>query len=115
MEIIGSIKEKINRARLKKVLVLPEENIKYSQKIQELKEKIINSIPTDLDDMEKAYYIYIELGKALNEDPINVFGVYKDRERLHKKKIEDSLEGNCKAIAELYVQILRDERVGIRM
>lgn len=114
MKIIDLVKEKMNRLILGKKLVIPSHNYNYSEEVNQIKEEIIKSIPENIEDMEKAYFIYIELGKKLFENPINAFGMDKEKEELSKKKIEKELEGNCKAIAELYVNILNDDRVGTK-
>ena len=114
MKIVNLFKEKIDKLILKRKLLLPVRDYNYVDSVKKIKEDIINSIPENLEEIEKAYYIYIELGKVLNENPINAFGTYKEREKLSDKKIEDELHGNCKAIAQLYVNILNDKRVGIK-
>ena len=114
MKIIDILKEKIFNIKVRKKHLLPNPDYNYANDVIKIKERIISSIPANITQMEKAYYIYLELGKILYEDPINAFGKKKDREELSNKKIDNMLHGNCKAIAELYVSILNDERVGIK-
>ena len=113
MNIIELFKQKIKRIMLKKQLVLSDYNTNFSEDINQIKEEIISSMPGNIEEIEKAYYIYIELGKRLFENPINALGKYTEREELSYQKIDQDLHGNCKAIAELYVNILNDDRVGI--
>lgn len=97
------------RIKLRKRLLIPSSNPDYEDSIKQIKEKIINSIKgKDFTKIEEAYYVYIELGKILSEDPINAFGEVEERRDLFNQKIEKELQGNCKAIAELYASILKD-------
>lgn len=97
------------RIRLRKRLLIPSSNPDYEDSIKQVKEKIINSMQSrEFSKIEEAYYVYIELGKILSEDPINAFGEVEERRGLFNKKIGKELQGNCKAIAELYVSILGD-------
>jgi len=114
MRIIDLVKEKVNRINLQRKYLLPSPNYNYTDSVKEIKERIINSIPEGLSELEKAYYIYLELGKDLYENPINMFGEREERIGLSNINIGDELHGNCKAIAELYATILKDKRVNIR-
>lgn len=97
------------KIRLRKRLLIPSSNPDYEDSIKQVKEKIINSMQgKDFSKIEEAYYVYIELGKILSEDPINAFGEVEERRDLFNKKIGKELQGNCKAIAELYASILED-------
>lgn len=97
------------RIRLRKRLLIPSSNPDYEDSIKQVKEKIINSMQgKEFSKIEEAYYAYIELGKILSEDPINAFGEVEERRDLFNKKIGKELQGNCKAIAELYASILED-------
>lgn len=75
---------------------------------------IITNMPSDLSEIEKAYYIYLELGKLLNESPEFVFSDRKGQEEHYNDVIKnDEYYGICKSISELYVSILSDKRIGI--
>lgn len=74
---------------------------------------IIDNMPKGLSKMEKAYYIYIELGKILNEDPRFVFAEEEERIARYNNPVSDKFYGICKSMAELYVSILKDERIGV--
>lgn len=84
----------------------------YTDKVVALKEKIISSMPKELTHLEKSYYVYRELGKELSEHPANVFDIFNSK-YLSLEPIKDDFQGNCKAIASLYVDILKDNRVGV--
>lgn len=105
------ILNKFRHQILKKKLVINEEN-NYSDEVIALKEKIINGMPDNLSQLKKAYYVYRELGKELSENPANVFDFFCAY-LLSEKPIDGDFQGNCKAIASLYVDILRDKRVGV--
>lgn len=92
--------------------IIVNENFNYSFKVLSLKEKIIKSIPQDLSKIEKAYYVYIELGKILSESPANAFDFF-GKEHLSEVPIGNDFQGNCKAIAILYRDILKDPRINI--
>ena len=80
-----------------------------SDKIQ----SILNNIPEDLTQIEKAYYIYLELGKILNEDPKFVFNDYEKCKQLYNNKINKKFYGICKSMSELYGSILSDKKINI--
>lgn len=63
--------------------------------------------------MKKAYYIYLELGKRLNENPEFVFNNREYKEEHYNDPTNEKYEGVCKSISELYVKILTDKRIGI--
>ena len=76
------------RIRLRKRLLIPSSNPDYEDSIKQVKEKIINSMQgREFSKIEEAYYVYIELGKILSEDPINAFGEVEERRDLFNKKI----------------------------
>ncbi|HIU51856.1 MAG TPA: hypothetical protein IAB70_04460 [Candidatus Merdicola faecigallinarum] len=75
---------------------------------------MINNMPQNLSQIEKAYYIYLELGKIVSENPKFIYA----NEEKRKKHYNDPLDsknyfGICKSISELYVSILKDPRIGI--
>ena len=74
---------------------------------------IIDNMPADLTDIEKAYYIYIELGKILKENPNFVLGNLDFKKEHYNDKIDSNYSGICKSISELYVSMLKDKRVGL--
>ena len=49
---------------------------------------IINNMPQDLSEIEKAYYIYLELGKIVSESPQFVFTDREGKERHYNYKID---------------------------
>lgn len=85
------------------------QNLVSTKQIQ----NILNNIPEDLTQMEKAYYTYLELGKILKEDPKFVFSGFQDNKRMYHNKINKNFYGICKSISELYVSLLRDKKIGI--
>lgn len=70
-------------------------------------------MPKDLSKLERAYYIYIELGKIINENPKFVYD-YSDvdmDESYDSILLDGNNYGVCKTISELYVAILREENI----
>lgn len=76
-------------------------------------DRIINNMPSNLSQIEKAYYIYLELGKLIIEDTEFVFGDWKTKNETYYHNIDKEFIGICKSISELYVAILADDRIGI--
>jgi len=74
---------------------------------------ILENMPEGLSKIEKAYYVYIELGKIMKEDPNFVYSVGAGRRERYEDKVNDEYFGICKSISELYVVMLSDERVGV--
>ena len=70
-------------------------------------------MPKNLSKIEKAYYVYLELGKILSENPEFVFNNREEKERSYNDVIDSKYYGICKSISELYVSILKDKRIGI--
>lgn len=117
MNIIGYLKNIINRIKTKKqnqlLLDSPENLYKDLVNSSEIND-IINNMPQNLSQLEKAYYIYLELGKIVSESPQFVFNDMEGKKDHYNDKIDDtSYAGICKSISELYVNILKDKRVGI--
>ena len=79
---------------------------------------IIENMPKGLNDLEKAYYCYIELGKIIGEDPEFFLNFGKIKRNLSKnrdlKESEKGYLGNCRSISRLYCAVLSDERVGVK-
>lgn len=71
--------------------------------------KIINNVPPNLSKIEKAYYVYIELGKIINESPKFVLANVKEKKKRYNDKIDNNYYGICKSISELYVAILNNK------
>lgn len=76
-------------------------------------ESIITNMPSDLSDLEKAYYVYIELGKVVSENPDFVFSDRPYKIEHYNDAMDEKFYGICKSISELYVSVLKDERIGI--
>ena len=116
MKIVKSFKKLLQKIKRKcqnqLVLKLPK-NL-YIDFIKELPiDSILNNIPPNLSEMEKAYYIYIELGKILNQNPKFVFANKKGKKEHYHDKIDEEYYGICKSMSELYIRMLKDSRVGI--
>lgn len=74
---------------------------------------IINNMPQSLSEIEKAYYIYIELGKIISYDSKFQFADRKGRDKIYNDLIYDEeYNGICKSMSELYVSVLK--RIGIQ-
>lgn len=110
---MGLIRNIINRiARKRDILMLDE--AKYKDLVSSDKiESIITNMPSNLSDLEKAYYVYIELGKVVSENPEYVFNDRSGKEEHYNDEMDENFYGICKTISELYVSVLRDERIGI--
>lgn len=116
MIIVDYFKNFINKIKSKKqnqlLLDVPENT--YTSLINSSQiDSIINNMPQNLSEIEKAYYIYLELGKIVSENPNFVFTDLKGKEKLYDDEIDSNYYGICKSISELYVSILRDKRIGI--
>lgn len=114
MKIVDNIKNFIHKIKKKSQLLLdPPVNL-YSYLINSPKiQNVINNMPQNLSKMEKAYYIYLELGKFLSESPTFVFSDIAGKKIHYNDMIDDEYYGICKSFSELYVSILADERIGI--
>ena len=116
MKINDFIRNLINRFKKKSnnipLLESPKNLYKDIIKTEEI-ETIISNMPQNLSQIEKAYYIYIELGKIVKENPQFVFSEVQGKYEHYNDKIDDNYYGICKSISELYVGILRDKRIGI--
>ena len=110
---MGILRRIINRiTRKRNILMLDEAKYKglvASDKI----ESIISNMPSDLSNLEKAYYVYIELGKVVSENPEFVFADRAGREAHYNDQMDTEFYGICKSISELYVSVLKDKRIGI--
>lgn len=76
MSIIYYIKNLLNKIKDKRNgnIILTSSQDLYSDFITKPEiTSIIDNMPTNLSQMEKAYYIYLKLGKFLSESPTFVF------------------------------------------
>ncbi len=71
-------------------------------------ENILKNIPDGLTKLEQAYYVYIELGKIVKEDPKFVFSTIEEKKERYNDAIDEQLFGICKSISELYVSLLKE-------
>ncbi len=114
MGLIKRLKGLFSRRKKDNKLLLDSPQNLYSDLINDEKiETIISNMPKDLFEIEKAYYIYIEFAKLLNEDPHFVLGNLDWKKEHYNDKIDSNYFGICKSISELYVNTLKDERIGI--
>lgn len=116
MKIVDYLKNFINKIKSKKQnqLLLDSPKNLYTDLINSSKiDTIINNMPQNLSELEKAYYIYLELGKIVSESSQFVFTDREGKERHYNDAIDSEYYGNCKSISELYISILRDKRIGI--
>ena len=116
MRIVDYLKNFINKLKNKKQnqLLLDSPKNLYTNLINSTEiDTIINNIPQNISQIEKAYYIYLELGKIVSESPQFVFTNREGKERHYNDVIDSKYYGICKSISELYVSILRDKRIGI--
>ena len=116
MKIVYYLKKFINKLKNKKKnqLLLDSPKGIYKSLINSSKiDNIINKMPKNLSKIEKAYYVYLELGKILSENPEFVFNNKEEKEKSYNDVIDSKYYGICKSISELYVSILKDKRIGI--
>ena len=116
MRIVDYLKHFINKLKNKKQnqLLLDSPKNLYTNLINSTEiDTIINNMPQNISQIEKAYYIYLELGKIVSESPQFVFTNREGKERHYNDVIDSKYYGICKSISELYVSILRDKRIGI--
>lgn len=116
MKIVDYLKNFMATLKSKKrnqlLLDLPD-NL-YSDLISDYQiNSIIENMPKNLSEMEKAYYIYLELGKIVSDSPTFTFSNEKGKQKHFYDKVNSDYYGICKSISELYVSILNDERVGV--
>ena len=110
---MGLIRKIINRITKKRDILMLDE-AKYKDLVASDKiESIITNMPSDLSDLEKAYYVYIELGKVVSENPDFVFSDRPYKIEHYNDAMDEKFYGICKSISELYVSVLKDERIGI--
>ena len=111
MKITDFFKNMLNNFKHKKQheLLLDVPIASYSSFINCIEIKnIINSMPQNLSEIEKAYYIYIELGKLVNEDPKFIFSTLNLKQQNYDNSMDNEFCGICKSISELYVNILKN-------
>ena len=116
MKMVDYLKNFINKIKNKKQnqLLLDSPKNLYSNLINESQiDAIINNMPQNLSELEKAYYIYLELGKIISESPQFVFTDFEGKKEHYNDLIDNNYYGICKSISELYVSILNDKRIGI--
>ena len=116
MRIVDYLKNFINKLKNKKQnqLLLDSPKNLYTNLINSTEiDTIINNMPQNISQIEKAYYIYLELGKIVSESPQFVFTNREGKERHYNDVIDSKYYGICKSISELYVSILKDKRIGI--
>lgn len=116
MRIVDYLKNFINKLKNKKQnqLLLDSPKNLYTNLINSSEiDTIINNMPQNISQIEKSYYIYLELGKIVSESPQFVFTNREGKERHYNDVIDSKYYGICKSISELYVSILRDKRIGI--
>ncbi len=110
---MGIIKKIINRITKKRDILMLDE-AKYKDLVASDKiESIISNMPSDLSNLEKAYYVYTELGKVVSENPEFVFTDRAGKETHYNDQMDTEFYGICKSISELYVSVLKDKRIGI--
>lgn len=111
---MGIIKKIINRITRKRDILMLDE-AKYKDLVTSDKiESLINNMPEGLSELEKAYYIYMGLGKIVSENPEFVFTDRAGKEAHYNDQMDTEFYGICKSISELYVSVLKDERIGIK-
>lgn len=113
MKIKDIINALLGRKKLLQLEAPKEEKKPTPPTKEERIEHIIEKMPENLTQMEKAYYVYLELGKELCESQEFIYSTREEKVRDYNQRVDDRFEGICKSMAELYVDILTDPRVGI--
>ena len=107
MNIISYIKNFIFKITHKSLLLSAPKDM-YNDLIAAPKiDSIINNMPENLSDLEKSYYVYLELGKILSENPQFVFTDEDGKLEHYNDIIDEKYYGICKSICELYVSVLK--------
>ena len=86
-------------------------------------ERLVTQIPNNLSEIEKARYVYLELGKLLCYDEKYWFGNSKIQNRIYKKSLHSTpnfseIQENrkkksiCISISKLYSSVLQE--IGIK-
>lgn len=107
-EIIKNFINKITGKKNKLLLDSPKDLYNDFLDKEEIK-KISKNIPKDLNELEKAYYIYIEIGKLVKKDPN--FSFKSNKEEMYENRIDENYYGMCKSMSELYVALLKKEGI----
>lgn len=86
----------------------------YSELIKSNKiQSILYNMPDGLTKLEKAYYVYLELGKILSENPKDVLTSNENRLARFGTSIDENYYGICLSICELYANVLKNSRIDI--
>ncbi len=100
MKTPNYFKKIINRIKFKKQFLLDSPKDLYSDLISKPEiSNIINNMPENLSQIEKAYYLYIELGKIVTYN--YKFYVLGRNEEIYNSNVDDSYSGICKSLSEL--------------
>lgn len=90
MKIVDWLRNFVNIMKIKKqnrILLNSPKNL-YTNLIKSSKiDTIINNMPQNLSEIEKAYYIYLELGKIVSESPQFVFTDREGKEKISNGKL----------------------------
>lgn len=91
-------------------LLLGLSNTRFNQYVEIINNtkayiEIIKSIPQNLSNLEKAYYIYNKLGILLYENESLVYN-HIENIGMYYSTIRDNGIGNCRQMCELYVTML---------
>lgn len=104
------IKTKINPT-----LLLSDKSEDYTELIQNEKiQKIIKNMPKNIDDYEKAYYIYLELGKIITKKTGLFLSTDFEKIATSEEIMQNDFQGVCKTAAELYCSILAMPEINIK-
>ena len=90
-------------------------NEKYLNKTVDNENKIIENMPKGLTQIEKARYIYIQLGKIFSYDERYITSESEEeKKQIFNKKIEDVIDNKvvCTSLSKIYENMLN--RVGIK-
>ena len=92
---MGIIKKIINRITRKRDILMLDE-AKYKDLVTSDKiESLINNMPEGLSELEKAYYIYMGLGKIVSENPEFVFTDRAGKEAHYNDQMDTEFYGIC--------------------
>lgn len=107
------ITEMYNRENGKLILDFDDERYyRYLQIINDTPQykEILDSVPQKFSDLEKAYYIYVNLGKLLHENLDLAYNHLQNLE-VYYDVIKENGIGNCRQMNELFASMLKYKNI----
>lgn len=102
-QLKNKIKAKFGKQKLLEAPKETEDDILNNPKVKE----IVTKMPSNLSQIEQAYYIYLNLGKLFNENAKFIFSNREYKEKHYDNQINEDYEGICKGINDAYARVLQ--------